>query len=100
MSGRLVREVLEHAPNTLTRLELLVLVSLAESANERTRTTYGSQSAAAVIAHRVRSSPATVRNALGALRQRALIKPVHDKVHPGRAQQYVISELHEYHRDT
>jgi len=100
MSGRLVREVLEHAPHTLTRLELLVLVSLAESANDRDRTTYGSQSAATVIAHRVRSSPATVRNALGALRQRALIKPVHGATHPGRAQQYVISELHEYHRDT
>jgi DNA-binding MarR family transcriptional regulator len=95
-----VREVLEYAPHTLTRLELLVLVSLAESASDRDRTTYGSQSAATVIAHRVRSSPATVRNALGALRQRALIKPVHAQAHRGRAQQYVITELHEYHRDT
>jgi len=100
MSGRLVREVLEHAPNTLSRLELLVLVSLAESANDHTRTTYGAQSAAVVIAHRVRSTPATVRNALGALRQRALIKPIHAQAHRGQAQQYILTELHEYHRDT
>jgi len=100
MSGRLVREVLEHAPHTLTRLELLVLVSLAESANERTRITYGSQSASSVIAHRVRSTSGSVRNALSALQQRALIKPVHARARPGRAQQYALIELHEYHRDT
>jgi len=99
VSGRLVKEVLENAPESLSRLELLVLVSLAESARDENRTTRGSAAASEVIARRVRSSTPSVRNALGALRQRALIKPLHSRTRPGLAQQYVLTELHEWHRE-
>ncbi len=99
MSGRLVKEVLENAPSTLSRLELLVLVSIAEAAHDHDRTTRGDKAAASVIAYRVRSSIPSVRNALGALRTRALVKPLHERTRPGLAQQYVLTELHEWHRD-
>lgn len=99
MSGRLVKEVLENAPETLSRLELLVLVSLAESARDHDRATRGSNAAAAVVAHRVRAPIPSVRNALGSLRQRALIKPMHAHARRGLAQQYVLAELHEWHRE-
>lgn len=98
MSGRIVGEILDNAPEDLTQLELLVLVSIGEEAREKDRTALYNTSAEA-IAHRVRSTPSTVRNVLGRLRSRALIIPVHDKVYRGLAQQYVIPKLGEHHRN-
>lgn len=100
MSGRLVKEVLENAPEDLTSLELLILISIAESARDGDRSTRGGSGAADTIAFRVRSTPGSVRNALSRLSARALIKPLHAKVHTGQAQQYRLTELHEWHRET
>ena len=97
MSGRLVREVLDYAPEDLPRLELLVLLSLAESAQERDRTARYHTSTVE-LARRVRSTPGTVRNALGTLRGRGLVQPIHDKVKPGLAQEYRLTPLGEHHR--
>jgi hypothetical protein len=98
VSGRIVKEVLECAPGSLSRLELLVLVSLAESAVEATRTTRHGSAAVAVIAHRCRTSEPSIRNTLGRLTSRGLIKPVHQRTRPGLAQQYTIEHLSDYHR--
>lgn len=100
MSGRLVKEVLENAPEDLTPLELLVLVSIAESARDGDRSTRGGAGAADTIAYRVRSTPGSVRNAVSRLTRRALIKPLNDRAHTGQAQQYRLTELHEWHRET
>lgn len=98
MSGRIVGEVLNHAPADLRPLDLLVLVSLAESAHDKDRTARAESSAEA-IAYRVRSTPSSVRNSLLRLKQRALIRPVHDKVHRGHAQNWIVSPLSSYHRE-
>lgn len=100
MSGRLVKEVLEDAPASLTPLELLVLVSIAECARDGDRTTRGGSGSAEVIAHRVRTSPGSVRNVLSRLVQRGLIKPLHERAHRGMAQQYRLEELFPWHRNT
>jgi hypothetical protein len=98
VSGRIVGEVLEHAPDDLRQLDLLVLVSLAESAHDKDRTAR-SESSAEAIAYRVRSTPSSVRNALGRLRQRSLIRPVHAVVGPGKSQNWIITSLSDYHRE-
>lgn len=98
MSGKLVGEVLDHAPADLRGLDLLVLVALAEAAHDKDRTAYKDSSADA-IAYRVRSTPSSVRNALGRLRQRALIRPVHATVGPGKAQNWILTKLSDYHRE-
>jgi hypothetical protein len=100
MSGRLVKEVLENSPEDLTSLELLVLVSIAESARDGDRSTRGGSGSADTIAYRVRSTPGSVRNALSRLTRRALIKPINARAHTGQAQQYRLTELHEWHRET
>lgn len=100
MSGRLVKEVLENAPDDLTPLELLVLVSIAESSRDGDRSTRGGSGSADTIAYRVRSTPGSVRNALSRLVRRALIKPLNQRAHTGQAQQYRLTELHEWHRET
>lgn len=99
MSGRLVKEVLEHAPETLSSLELLVLVSVAESARDGDRETRGGSAAASIVAHRVRAHEASVRRTLARLVERGLLKPVHARAHRGQAQQYRLAELHSWHRD-
>jgi hypothetical protein len=98
MSGRLVGEVLNHAPTDLRPLDLLVLISIAESARDRDRTAITDSSSEA-IAYRVRSTPGSVRNALQRLKKRALIRPVHAKAHRGQQQNWTITELSDYHRE-
>lgn len=100
MSGRLVHEVLENAPDDLTPTELLVLIALAESARDTDRSTRGGASSADTLAWRARSTPGNVRNVLAHLTQRGLIKPLHERAHRGFAQQYRLTELHEWHRTT
>jgi DNA-binding MarR family transcriptional regulator len=94
MSGRLVGEVLKYAPADLTQLEMLVLVSLADSVKngDRTAKFYASNDH---IADRVRSTPASVRNVIAKLVQRGLIVPQIEKCHRGVAQQYEITHMSE-----
>lgn len=98
MSGRIVGEVMHHAPEDLPKLDFLVLIALAEDAHEKDRTARKECSAEA-LAYKVRSTPASVRNALVRLKQRALIRPVHAKVHRGHQQNWVIAKLSSYHRE-
>lgn len=100
MSGRIVHEILECAPTSLTSLERLVLVALGDAARDGDRTTRGGAGAVDVLAYKTAAAPGSVRNALSTLTRRGLVKPMLGKVGPGLAQQYRISELHEYHRDT
>ena len=94
MSGRLVGEVLNYAPRDLTHLELLCLVSLAESARDTTRTaTY--ETSCEQIADRIASTPASVKSALYSLRHRGLIVGIHEKPRRGLAQEYRIPKMTE-----
>lgn len=95
MSGRIVREVLDFAPEDLNDAQLMVLVALAEDATDRSRT--ATHCSVVVLSHRTRKAPKTVHNALHALKQRGLITPQH-KAHPGRVQHYLIAHLSEHHR--
>lgn len=92
MSGRMVGEVLKHAPDDLTQLELLVLVALAEAAAEKDRTArydVGSDH----LAFKVRSTPGTVKNAIRSLKDRGLIVPLFEKPRRGLAQNYRIPKM-------
>lgn len=94
MSGKLVGEVLKYAPHDLTQLEMLVLVSLAESARDTTRqATY--DTSCEQIADRVRSTPSSVKSALFSLRHRGLIVGLHEKPRRGLAQEYRIVKMTE-----
>lgn len=98
MSGRIVGEVLDYAPDDLTRLELLVLVALAEQARQDTRTATHKTTRAA-LADRTRSTPETMKNVLKNLRDRGLIKPTNGDVHRGKAQHYELMKLTPDHRN-
>ena len=98
MSGRIVADVLDHAPEDLSPVQLLVLISLAESARERDRRARFHCSVTE-LARRTRRPPGTVRNALSELVRRGLIRPVHERVHKGgKHQEYVLARLSERHR--
>lgn len=92
MSGRLVGEVLDHAPLDLTLLERLVLIALAETARDTDRTARYKASADA-IADRIGSTPGSVRNTLGSLKARALIAPLHEKPRRGKSQEWRLTKL-------
>lgn len=97
MSGRIADEVYDNAPEDLTQAELSVLVILALDARERTRR--ASYSDVESIVRKSRLKPGTVRNALSVLSQRALIKPVHDRVQRGGYhQEYDLVPLQHHHR--
>ena len=98
MSGRIVGEVLRHAPEDLPRLDLIVLICLAEDAHDKDRTARGDCSDA-VLAYKARSTPGSVRHALKRLKDRALIRPVHAKTHRGQQQNWTITKLSDYHRE-
>lgn len=92
MSGRMVGEVLDHAPADLTQLEMLVLVTLAESAAEKDRTArYGVT--AEELADKARSTPGAVRNTLGRLKERGLIVPLFEKPRRGLAQNWRVIRM-------
>lgn len=97
MSGRIVGEVLKYAPSDLRPVDLLVLISLAESAHDKDRTAIRDASAED-LAYRVRSTPGYVRHALVRLKHRGLIRPVH-QARRGKVQNWVITELSDYHRE-
>jgi hypothetical protein len=98
MSGRIVGEVLDHAPDDLRPLDFRVLIALAEDAFDSDRTAR-KRCSAEELAYRARSTPGSVRQALVRLRERALIRPVHTKVGPGRQQNWVIAQLSSHHRE-
>lgn len=98
MSGRIVGEVLNNAPDDLTNAELLVLIAIAEDARERDRLAKFSDVESLV--RRTRLKPGTIRNALAALARRALIVPTRDRVNRGtHHQEYRVAQLDESHRD-
>lgn len=98
MSGRLVDEVFEHAPEDLTMPQLLVLLAIAEDAREADRRARYKTSNED-LARRTRRPLGVVRNAVSELVRRGLIKRVHDRVHRGGLhQEYVLAKLSERHR--
>lgn len=97
MSGRIVGEVLAHAPVDLRMLDRFVLVALAESAPEKDRIARHNSSADK-IADRIQSTAPSVRNALARLKERGLIIPQLTKIHRGHAQQWYIVKLTDEHR--
>lgn len=98
MSGRIVGEVLHHAPDDLTPLDFRVLICLAEDAHDKDRTARN-ECSAEILAYKARSTPASVRQALKRLKDRALIRPVHSTVHTGKQQNWVLAKLSSYHRE-
>ena len=98
MSGRLVGEVLDHAPADLTPADMLVLVALANDARDHDRIARF-KSSVDVLAHRTRLSTGTVRNTLSRLVARGLIRPMIKTVHKGgKHQEYEIAKLSQSHR--
>ncbi len=97
MSGRIVGEILDNAPEDLTRLELLTLIALAEAAREPSRIATHKTTRDA-LADRTRSTPATMKNVLRNLRDRGLIKVTNGTAHRGKAQHYEVMKLTPEHR--
>lgn len=69
MGIKLIVEVLDHAPKDLTAAELLVLIAIAEEANDLTREAWPGM---AKLARRVRMAPVSVRHVFDRLRDRKL----------------------------
>jgi DNA-binding MarR family transcriptional regulator len=97
MSGRIVGEVFDNAPESLRSAEFLVLLALAEDARDRDRLARFSD--ANTLTTRTRLAPGTVRNALAVLTRRGLIKPTR-RAQTGTHQEWQITELYDYHRST
>lgn len=98
MSGRLVADVLEHAPEDLSPAAMLVLVSLAECARDKDRRARFHCSVDD-LARRTRLTPGTVRNTLAQLVKRGILRRIHARVHKGgKHQEYEIAALSERHR--
>lgn len=102
MSGQIVKEVLENAPEDLTAAQMLVLLSLAEDARERgphaRQARY--ESSVDALMRRTRLKAGTVRNALAELVRRGLLIPLNGRARPGIVQHYRLPEYHEHHRRT
>lgn len=97
MSGRIVGEVMDHAPEDLRPAEYVVLLVIAEDARDRDRISRYSDLES--LTRRARIKPGTIRNALSELTRRALIEPLHANVHRGgRHQEYRVTELKPHHR--
>lgn len=99
MSGRIVGEVLDYAPEDLTDAEMLVLLAVAEDARDRDR--HAAYSDVETLVRRTRKKPGTVRNALSSLVGRGILVPQHDRVRRGgKHQEYVVTKLLPHHRET
>lgn len=97
MSGRIVGEVLDHAPEDLTGAELIVLVAIGEDARDRDR--LARYSDVESLVRRTRLKPGTVRNALSTLTRRGLVIPTKERVMRGRDhQEYRVPTLESHHR--
>lgn len=98
MSGRIVGEVLDNAPEDLTNAELLVFIALAEDARDRDRIAQHSDLESLV--RRTRLKPGTIRNALSELKRRGLIVNQRKTTYRGGYghQEYYLTRLFEEHR--
>jgi predicted transcriptional regulator len=94
VSGRIVGEVLDHAPD-LPETEWRVLIALAEDANDRDR--IARYSSTERLSERVRRARGSVHNALSNLAAKGIIRPLL-KAHRGRIQHYEIARLSADHR--
>lgn len=94
----MVGEVLRNAPDDLTQAEMLVLVSLAESARDATRIA-AYDSSVAELAERTRLAAATVKSVLHQLKRYGLIAPLNGTAHRGKVQHYHVIKLEDHHRD-
>ena len=94
MSGRIVGEVQEYAPEDLTLAEMAVYLVLAEKARDRTRLACEPAETIAVLA---RVTVGTTIKALSELGRRCLIAPQH-KARVGFIQQYLLTPLTPEHR--
>jgi DNA-binding MarR family transcriptional regulator len=97
VSGRIVGEVLKHAPEDLTTAQLLVLVALGEDAREKDR--LARYSSLANLHTKTRLAPGSIKNILKQLTDRGLIRPLH-RAQIGTVQHYRVTELQEHHRRT
>lgn len=79
-------------------LDFRVLICLAEDAHDKDRTARN-ECGDAILAYKARSTPASVRQALKRLKDRALIRPVHARPTRGMQQNWVITKLSDYHRE-
>jgi hypothetical protein len=95
VSGRIVREVLDYAPEALSETERWVLVVIAEDANDRDR--IARYCSAEVVAVRTRRAVGTVRNALATLTAKGLVRPLL-VARKGKVQHYEIARLSAAHR--
>lgn len=96
MSGRIVGEVLDHAPEDLTESERWVLVAIAEAARDKDRIARY-ETDVETLARRTQRSPGTVRNCLSSLTSKGLIKPLL-AAHRGKVQHYQVAKLEQHHR--
>lgn len=97
VSGRIVGQVLDCAPEDLTSAELLVLLAVAEDARDKTR--LATFSDVESLVRRTRLKPGTVRNALVELCRRGLLIRQREAVHRGgHHQEYVVTRLAPHHR--
>jgi len=97
VSGKLVNEVLENAPDDLSMPELLILVALAEDARDRDRTARY-ETSLKDLHRRTRRPTGTIKNALGSLVRRGLITRVFERGQIGTVQHYRLTELYPHHR--
>ena len=98
MSGRIVGEVFEHAPEDLTQAQMMVLLSIAEQANEKTRIAKF-RTSLVHLERRTRLKRGTLKNALGELVRRGLIARQFERGQIGTVQHYRVAELLEHHRN-
>ena len=96
MSGRIVGEVLDYAPESLSETERWVLVAIAEAARDSDRTARY-ETDVETLARRTRRTPGTVRNALSTLTSKGLIKPLL-AARRGIVQHYQVAKLEQHHR--
>jgi len=99
LSGRIVAEILDHAPPDLTALQRLVLVALGEAAPERDRIARYDCSAAD-LARRTGATAGGIRNATAELTRRGLVRPLltRAEIMRGKHQEYEIARLGPAHR--
>jgi Fe2+ or Zn2+ uptake regulation protein len=96
VSGRIVGEVLDYAPESLSESERWVLVAIAEAARDSDRIARY-ETDVDTLARRSKRSPGTVRNALSSLTSKGLIKPLL-AARRGLVQHYQVAKLEQHHR--
>ncbi len=90
MSGKLVGEVLDAAPSDLAARAVLVLVAIAENANDDTRTGWPGRD---LIARRARCTPRHVDEIIAGLEERGCLQRLGGG-HNGQRARYRIPPLH------